>query len=54
MKFSRLLLGLAPSPGHENFRGDLDWLLTRGKDGSENAVKTAEGKYRDRGLGVGA
>jgi hypothetical protein len=30
-----------------NFRGDFDWLLTKGKDGTENAVKVAEGKYRD-------
>ncbi len=45
---SKLLRGLRPNPGHENFRGDFDWLLTKGKDGTENAVKVAEGKYRDR------
>lgn len=30
-----------------NFRGDFDWLLTRGQDKTENCVKVAEGKYRD-------
>ena len=48
LRFSRFLQGLASSPGHESFRGDLDWLLTKGRDGSENAVKTAEGKFRDK------
>ena len=48
LKFSRFLLGLQPSPGHENFRGDFDWLLTKGKDGTENCAKVAEGKYRDK------
>ena len=27
---------------------DFDWMLTVGKDGTENAVKTAEGKYQDK------
>lgn len=31
------------------FRGDFDWLLTKGKNGAENVVKTVEGKYRDAG-----
>jgi hypothetical protein len=44
---SPFLRGRRPSPGHENFRADLDWLLAKGKDGTENAVKVAEGKYRD-------
>jgi hypothetical protein len=44
---SSFLRGRRPSPGHENFRADLDWLLAKGKDGTENAVKVAEGKYRD-------
>jgi len=48
LKFSRFLLGLQPGPGHEGFRGDFDWLLTRGKDGTENCVKVSEGKYRDK------
>ena len=33
--------------GHESFRADMDWLLSKGKDGSENAVKVYEGKYRN-------
>jgi len=44
---SALLRGRRPRPGHEHFRADLDWLLTAGKDGTENVVKVAEGKYRD-------
>ena len=46
---SKFLRGLKPSPGHEGFVMDFDWLLSRGKDGSENAVKLAEGRYDDRG-----
>lgn len=45
---SSLLQGLRPSPGHEGFKGTFDWLLTKGKDGTENIVKVAEGRYRDR------
>lgn len=48
---SLLLRGLKPSPGHEHFRFDFDWMLTKGKDGTENVVKVAEGKYRDRQSG---
>lgn len=48
LRFSAFLRGLKPSPGHEHFRGDLDWILTKGKDGTENAVKVAEGKFRDK------
>lgn len=44
---SRFLRGLRPSNGHERFVADFDWLLTKGKDGSENAVKVYEGKYHD-------
>lgn len=44
---STFLRGLNNSPGHESFLGDFDWLLTRGRDGTENVVKVAEGKYRD-------
>ncbi|HEY3117076.1 MAG TPA: hypothetical protein VGK54_10060 [Chloroflexota bacterium] len=44
---SSLLRGERPSPGHESFRADLDWLCSRGKDGIENALKVSEGKYRD-------
>lgn len=45
---SKFLRNLTPRrPGHESFRADFDWLLQRGKDGVENYVKVAEGKYRD-------
>ena len=44
---SKFLRGLKPSPGHEHFIASLDWLLTKGKDGTENIVKTVEGRYRD-------
>ena len=47
IRHSALLRGLKPSEGHAGFRGDFDWLLTKGKDGTENCVKAAEGKYRD-------
>ena len=45
---SRLLRGLKPSPGHEHFRADFDWLLSAGKDGTDNCVKVREGRYRDQ------
>ena len=45
---SMFLRGLNNGPGHESFRGDFDWLLTRGRDQTENAVKVAEEKYRDQ------
>lgn len=44
---SKFLRGLKPTPGHTAFAADLDWLLTKGKDGVENALKVWEGKYRD-------
>lgn len=44
---SPMLRGLKPSVGHEHFRFSFDWMLTRGKDGTENAIKVAEGRYRD-------
>ena len=43
---SPFLRGLKPSDGHEHFRANLDWLLTKGKDGVENCVKVFEGRYR--------
>ena len=46
-KKSSFLRGLRPTTGHESFRASLDWLLTKGKDGIENAVKVFEGRYRD-------
>ncbi len=30
-----------------DFRGDFDWLLAKGQDGTENVVKVVEGRYRD-------
>src|SRR5215467_1100046 len=45
---SALLQGRRRSPGHEHFVANFDWLLTTGKDGTENVAKVAEGKYRDR------
>jgi DNA-binding MarR family transcriptional regulator len=44
---SAFLLGLKASRDHPGFRGDFDWLLTKGQDGTENCVKVFEGKYRD-------
>ena len=44
---SRFLRGLEKRPGHHSFIADFDWLLARGKDGSENCVKVADGRYRD-------
>ena len=44
---SRFLRGLKPGPGHEHFVADFDWLLTKGKDGSSNAVKVKDGRYHD-------
>lgn len=36
----------AKRPGHETFTPDFDWLLSKGKDGTENAVKVHDGRYR--------
>ena len=47
IQFSSFLRGLRPANGHEGFKGDFDWLLTQGKDGTENAVKVEEGRYQD-------
>jgi hypothetical protein len=47
---SSFLLGMKPSHSHECFRADFDWLLSKGKDGTENCLKVAEGKYRDADL----
>jgi hypothetical protein len=34
--------------GRQNgFRANFDWLLTKGKDGTENVVKVFEGRYRN-------
>ena len=43
---SLFLRGLsAPRAGHEKFVADFDWLLSKGKDGTENVVKVHDGKY---------
>ena len=47
IQLSSFLRGLRPSNGHEGFKGDFDWLLTQGKDGTENAIKAEEGRYQD-------
>lgn len=44
---SQFLRGLVKREGHTKFVADFDWLLTRGKDQTENVVKVWEGKYRD-------
>jgi hypothetical protein len=49
-KRSQLLRGLKPSPDHEHFQGDFDWLLSKGKGTKvENCVRVFEGRYRDNG-----
>lgn len=47
-KKSKFLMGANSGEGHRGFSGNLDWLLTTGKDGTENCVKTYEGRYRDK------
>ncbi len=47
-KKSTFLMGVNSGEGHRGFSGNLDWLLTTGKDGTENCVKTYEGRYRDK------
>lgn len=37
-----------PKSGHSSFKPDLDWLLSKGKDGLENCIKVHDGKYRNR------
>ena len=45
---STFLSGRRRDPGHEHFKVDFDWLLTKGKaDQIENIMKVYEGKYRD-------
>lgn len=40
------LRGLAPKqPGRESFVAGFDWLLSKGKDGTENCVKVHDGMY---------
>jgi hypothetical protein len=42
---SPFLRGLRSNIGHGHFRADFDWLLSKGKDGSENFVKVHDGRY---------
>jgi hypothetical protein len=43
---SEFLRGLTkPTNGHTSFVADFDWLLSRGKDGTENVVKVHDGRY---------
>ena len=44
---SKFLRGLAKRDGQHAFVADFDWLLSKGKDGSENCAKTHDGRYRD-------
>jgi hypothetical protein len=48
---SEFLRGRRSTPGREHFIADFDWLLTRGRDGTENVVKVAEGRYEDHESG---
>lgn len=43
---SLFLRGKSNGEGHRHFKANFDWLLTRGKDGTENAAKVYEGRYR--------
>jgi hypothetical protein len=42
---SQFLQGLRNGNGHNSFIANFDWLLTKGKDGTENVVKVFEAKY---------
>jgi len=42
---SDFLQGMKNANGHSSFKANFDWLLTKGKDGTENIVKTFEGRY---------
>jgi hypothetical protein len=44
---SAFLKGQSNGTGHGAFQANFDWLLTKGKDGTENAVKVFEGRYAD-------
>lgn len=47
MNKSAFLRGHVKANGHESFRANFDWLLMKGKDGTENVAKVYEGKYRN-------
>jgi len=42
---SDFLQGMRNGNGHGSFKANFDWLLTKGKDGTENVVKIFEGRY---------
>jgi len=44
---SPFLKGLRNTNSHKGFIASFDWLLTKGKDQTENCVKVAEGRYRN-------
>lgn len=44
---SAFLRGETPGNGHGRFRMDLNFLLSKGKDGIENCLKVYEGRYMD-------
>lgn len=45
---SDFLRGLSKrTNGHESFVADFDWLMSKGKDGTENFVKVHDGRYRN-------
>jgi len=44
---SRFLRGMVKNNGHESFIADFDWLLSKGKDQTENVVKVHDGRYLD-------
>lgn len=47
IKNSEFLRGKRNGQGHHSFIASFDWLLTKGKDGTENCVKVYEGQYGD-------
>lgn len=36
-----------PGPGHENFKPDFDWLISRNRAGIENVVRVHDGFFRE-------
>ena len=48
---SAFLRGLTSTNGRSSFKADFDWLLSKGKDGSENCLKVYEGRYTDERRG---
>jgi hypothetical protein len=44
---SDFLQGLKNTNGHGAFKANFDWILTKGKDQTENVVKVFEGRYNN-------